>query len=99
MNKIYPDADERLVNTVILHASADKAALTYDEAGKEKIITEDLKNLFLKGLAMIQLKGSTLTYLKPVAYVENTGVATVSCVADSSATAKTYTFVSTKASA
>lgn len=97
MTKIYPDADERLVNGVILHATADKAALTYDEAGKEKVLTADLKDLFLKGLVVIQLKGDEPTYFKPIGYVEKTGVATVSCVGDNAGTAKNYTFVSTKA--
>lgn len=99
MKMIYPDADERLVNGVILHASADKAALTYDEEGKEKVLTADLVDMFVKGLAVIKLKGADPTYLKPTACVEKTGVATVSCAIDSSATAKTYTFVSTKAAA
>lgn len=75
MNKIYADANEKLVNTIVVYADADDGHLFVDEAKKTKLTKDAMKNLFLKGILTIVLNDS---YLKPTVYKVSGKGATVS---------------------
>ena len=65
MGKVFSDANEKYVKTVIVYASAAGANLTYDAEGTKEIPKADLENLFLKGMVV---KLSADLY-KPVKFV------------------------------
>lgn len=91
MNKIYPDCDEKLVKSVILHADADDGNVFYDEENTAGVTKDELFNLFSKNLAVIKLDEE---YLMPVAYAVESGAGKVTCVKDSGSAATMLNFYS-----
>ena len=93
MSKIFKDAVDVNVATTLVYAKASGNALTHDEAGKEKVYTDELKDMYLKGMVILV---NNADYMKPVSYSESAGVGTVVCVKGETATAAFSKFISTK---
>ena len=93
MSKIYSDAVDVNVEANIVYAAESGDPLTHDTAGEEMVYTDELKDMFIKG--MVVLVNNT-DYMKPVSYSESAGVGTVVCVKGTGSTATFSTFVSTK---
>ena len=74
--------DEKFVKTVVLYANSSKALFYDKEAKAEKVMKEDLQELFLKGVTVYM----TDTYYKPVC-LKSTGL----IASDGSSTAVTFT--------
>lgn len=68
-NLVFIDAEEKYLGGVILHAESAESVLTYDEAHKNKVSAEDLKNLFVKGLVVVECEN--ILY-KPVSLTNET---------------------------
>lgn len=90
MNRIYPDADEKLVATTIVYADADDGNLFEDEKKTVKLTKEQVFNLFIKGMIVFL----TDEYFKPVTYKEESGAAKVTCVKDGGSAATMLNFYS-----
>lgn len=73
MNKIYIDADEKYVATVILYGHSDTYLYT-DEAHSTKVDKDTVLNLCQKGLLSVVYDGYTCV---PVCFKENSGHAEV----------------------
>lgn len=69
MNKLFIDAEEKYLAGVMLYGNGDDTVLTYDKEHKNKVKAEDLKNLFLKGLVVIENEGKIY---KPVTFEDKT---------------------------
>lgn len=93
MSKIYDDAVDKNVAYQIVYAKASGNALTHDAAGAEKVYTDELKDMYLKGMVVLV---NSADYMKPVSYSESAGVGTIVCVKGTGSTATFSTFVSTK---
>lgn len=93
MSNIYNDAVDVNVAARLVYATSSGDALTHDAAGKEKVYTDELKDMYLKG--MVVLVNNT-DYMKPVSYSESADVGTIVCVKGSDSTATFSTFISTK---
>lgn len=82
MEKIYANGDEKFVKTTVLYANGSKA-LYYDKAAKtDKVMKNDLQDLFLKGVVVFMSD----VYYKPVC-LKSTGL----IANDGTATAVTFT--------
>lgn len=88
MNKIFADAEEKYVKTVVVYADADDGHLFYDSSKSQKIPKDELLNLFLKGMVIFL----TDEYLIPVAYKESGGAAVVTAIHESAETATALNF-------
>lgn len=64
-DNVYAQAEEKYVKTLLVYAD-DSNVLFYDEAHENAVLTTELKDLFLKGLTVVD--GDTC--LKAVAYTE-----------------------------
>lgn len=77
-DNVYARSDEKYTKTTLLYADSSKV-LFYDAAAKtDKVLNEDLPNLFLKGVTIVD--GGN--YYKPASYssagiVVNSGTSTV----------------------
>lgn len=89
MIKNYADAEEKWVKTVTAYADADDGNLFYDAAKSEGIDKDTVKNLFVKGLLVINLSGELL---RPVALKDNSTHVTVTAVKDSGTAATMLNF-------
>lgn len=69
MNKLFIDAEEKYLAGVMLYGNGDDTVLTYDKEHENKVKAEDLKNLFLKGLVVIENEGKIY---KPVTFEDKT---------------------------
>lgn len=68
-NKIFGNAEEKYLNSVVLFGNGDDSVLTYDSAHKNQVPATEVKNLFMKGLLLIV--DGTKTY-KPVTFEDKT---------------------------
>ena len=93
MSKIFDDAVDKNVAVQLVYAKASGNALTHDAAGKEKVYTDELKDMYLKGMVVLV---NSADYMKPVSYSESADVGTVVCVKGTGSTATFSTFTSTK---
>lgn len=96
MSKVYIDAVDKNVAYQIVYTKASGNALTHDAEGKEKVYTDELKDMYLKGMVVLV---NNADYMKPVSYSESADVGTVVCVKGTGSTATFSTFVSTKRTA
>lgn len=92
MSKIYIDAKDKNVALDLVYGEASESALTHDEEGVNPVYTDELKDMYLKG--MVVLTGES-EYMKPVSYSESAGVGTVVCVTGTGSTATFSAFKST----
>lgn len=93
MSKIFKDAADVNVATNLVYAKASGNALSHDAADKEKVYTDELKDMYLKGMVVLV---NNADYMKPVSYSESAGVGTIVCVKGTGSTATFSTFTSTK---
>lgn len=96
MSNIYNDAVDVNVAARLVYAKASGNALTHDAAGEQKVYTDELKDMYLKGMVILV---NNADYMKPVSYSESAGVGTVVCVKGTGSTATFSTFISTKRAA
>ena len=66
---VFIDAEEKYLAGVVLYGNGDDTVLTYDSTHKKQVPAEELKNLFLKGLAIIENEGKIY---KPVTFEDKT---------------------------
>lgn len=52
-NRVYANENEKFVKTVLVHANASNE-LFHDEATKNPVLEAELKDLFLKGMVIVQ---------------------------------------------
>lgn len=78
MKKIYLNADEKNVKTVILYADNDDGHLYLDEKKTEKIDKDTLLELYLLGFVVLYND----EYFHPVSYKLDSGAAIVTVVSD-----------------
>ena len=93
MSKVYIDAKDKNVAYDLVHAKTSGNALTHDAAGKEKVYTDELKDMYLKGMVVLV---NNADYMKPISYSESAGVGTIVCVKGTGSTPTFSTFTSTK---
>lgn len=93
MAKFYDDAVDKNVAYRMAYAAASGNALTHDAEGAEKVYTDELKDMYLKGMVVLVNKTD---YMKPVSYSESADIGTIVCVKGTGSTATFSTFVSTK---
>lgn len=93
MAKMYNDAVDKNVAYQLVYAKASGNALSHDADDKEKVYTDELKDMYLKGMVILV---NNTDYMKPVSYSESAGVGTVVCVKGTGSTATFSTFSSTK---
>lgn len=70
-DNVYAHADEQFVKTLIVHAN-ESNELFYDEALENPVTTDELQDLFLKGLTVVEGTG----YFKAVSYDSETNAVT-----------------------
>lgn len=91
MNKIYPDADEKLVSAVVLYADADDGNVFFDEEQTQGVSKDELFNLYVKNLAVVLLDNE---YFKPVTYAVESTAGKITCLKDSGTAATMLNFYS-----
>lgn len=92
MEKIYPDADEKMTRKIVAYATADDGYLFADAQGTLKLDKDQVLNWFLKGL-VICMSGE---YFIPIAYKEDSGAAMVTVAKDGGSSATLYNFYSSE---
>lgn len=81
MEKIWNDADDKNVATVILYADKDDGNVFFDSAKKNGVSKDELANLFKKGV-LVSLSG--VLYM-PISYKESSGAGVISVSDDGTA--------------
>lgn len=79
MNKIYNDAKDKNVSTVIVYGDSDNGYVYTDAKKQNKIAKDVLLDLYFKGMT-VSYEGA---YLTPVSYKDNTTDACIKVVGDS----------------
>lgn len=78
MNKVYMNAEEKNVKTVVLYADADDGHLFFDEAKTEKVDKDTLFELYQLGFVVF----FNNEYFRPVSYKPDSDAAIVTVVSD-----------------
>lgn len=86
MNKVFMNAEEKNVKTVVLYADSDDGHLFTDEKKTEKIDKDALLELYMLGVTIL----FNDEYFRPVSYKPDSGAAIVTVVSD----AGNYSFYS-----
>lgn len=81
MEKIWNDASDKNVATVILYADKDDGNVFFDAAKKKGVSKDELANLFKKGV-LVNL--SNVFYM-PISYKETAGAGVISVSDDGTA--------------
>ena len=85
MNKIFADSEEKYLMGVVLYAGSDNVLRYTSAESEDKVLTDDLVNLYNKGL--VKIEDSSENILTPVACAVSAGVATLTCVTGTGSTA------------
>lgn len=91
MERIFRDAEEKHLSGVMLYGNGDDSVLTYDEAHENQVPAEELKNLFVKGLALIMDAG---VIYRPITFGDKTTHYEVVVVGENVSTAEFKNFKS-----
>lgn len=85
---VYGTANEKYVQAVVVHADADDGHLFYDkEHTTNKVPYTEAKNLFIKGLMVVELEG---TYYKPISMTDNTTTVAINVTTGEASGDKTF---------
>lgn len=82
MNKIFIDANEKYVSTVVMFGQASDTKLYVDEACAEQATNSVVLNAAKKGLLLVNYDGA---FYNPVKFAEASGVTTVTLWGSSAA--------------
>lgn len=75
LNKLFQDADEKYLSSVVLYAKDTSDGFVYADAGNTvNVDRETLLNLCMKGLVVVLYKG---VYHRPVYFKDSAGTVTV----------------------
>lgn len=85
MNKIFADSEEKYLMGAVLYAGSDNVLRYTSATSEDKVLTDDLVNLYNKGL--VKIEDSSENVLTPVACAVSSGVATLTCVTGTGSTA------------
>lgn len=95
MNKIFQDADEKYLSSVVLYAKTSGDTYLYEEStNKTTVNRATLLNLCMKGLVLISLDG---TFYPVVSFKDSGSVVTVTVATTSSSAFAVKTFTSKEA--
>lgn len=78
INRVYPNAEEKLVKSTILYVNASDNNLYFDQAYEHAATKEEALNLFLQGLVVV-IEGK---YYRPVCFEIGEETATVTVVGE-----------------
>lgn len=96
MHNIYAGSEEKYLKTTVLYADKDDGNLFFDSTKKQGADKDSVKNLFMKGLLIVELTGELF---HPTTLKDNSTYVTVTVVKDNAETATVLNFNSSEYSA
>lgn len=96
MHNNYANAEEKYLKSTVLYADKDDGNLFFDSTKKEGVSKDVVRNLFMKGLLIVDLNGELF---HPTTLKDTGAYTTVTAVKDSEGTATMLNFNSSEYSA